>query len=249
MSFLQRQPFPVQAHFDRAVAFSFAFPREVLTPLLPHGLELDTFEDMGFVTIALVWTRHLRMSGLPKWFGQDFFLAGYRIFTRLREDGGRKLRGLKIIRSETDRKRMAILGNLFTGYRYHHVHARMERDGDVDRVQTSNPSSRKRNLDLAFRVRDDAPLPSGSPFKDWRTARQFAGPMPFTFSSRLDGSFVVVEGVRTNWTPRSVEVVEWDVALFEDEPFCRAAPVLANAFMVEGVDYRWKRGYLTNAAV
>jgi uncharacterized protein YqjF (DUF2071 family) len=249
MSFLQRHPFPVRAYFDRAVAFSFAFPENLLSSLLPRGLELDTFEGMGFITVALVWTRHLRMAGLPKWLGQDFLLAGYRIFARLHEDGGRKLRGLKIIRSETDKKRMAIVGNLFTGYHYDHVRARMERNADVDRVQTWNPSSGKRNLDLAFRIRDDAALPSGSPFKDWRTARQFAGPMPFTFSSRPDGSFVVVEGVRTNWTPRPVEVVDWEIALFKDEPFCRAVPVLANAFVVEGIDYRWKRGRLTNAAV
>jgi hypothetical protein len=73
--------------------------------------------------------------------------------------------------------------------------------------------------------------------------------MPFTFSARPDGSFVVVEGIRTNWTPRPVEVINWKVALFQDEPFCRAAPVLANAFIVEGIDYRWERGRLTKPVV
>ena len=241
MSFLQRHPFPVRAHFDQAVAFSFAFPREVLTPLLPRGLELDTFEEMGFVTIALVWTRHLRIAGLPRQIGQDFLLVGYRIFARMTEPGGRNLRGLKILASETDKKRMVTLGNLFTGYKYEHVKAVVEKEGESTRVETFDPSG-KRKIAFGFRVGDEVSLPAGSPFTDWRTARLFAGPMPFTFSPRTNGSFVAVEGKRTNWTPRPVEVLTWKVSLFDEEPFRRAVPLLANAFVVEKVDYYWKRG-------
>jgi hypothetical protein len=81
MSFLKRHPFPVVAHFDRVVAVSFAFPESTLRPLLPQGLEMDTFEGFGFLTVALVWTRRMRPAGFPEALGQDFFLAGYRIFT------------------------------------------------------------------------------------------------------------------------------------------------------------------------
>jgi hypothetical protein len=113
---LQKHPFPVVAHFERVVAVSFAFPEELLRPLVTQGLEIDSFEGLGFVTVALVWTRSLRPAIFPKLLGRDFFLSGYRIFTRLQDDDGRRLRVLKIIRSETDKSGMVVLGNLMTGY-------------------------------------------------------------------------------------------------------------------------------------
>lgn len=121
MNRLKHHPFPVVAHFDRVVAVSFAFPSAALRPLVPDGLEIDAYGDFGFVTAALVWTRDLRPAGFPKFLGQDFFLAGYRIFTRLRDESGRNLRGLRILRSETDKRRMVAVGNRMTGYNYRHV--------------------------------------------------------------------------------------------------------------------------------
>ncbi len=243
MSLLQRHPFPVLAQFDRVVAVSFAFPEPVLRPLVPEGLEIDAYAKFGFVTVALVWTRGLRPAGFPFWLGQDFFLAGYRVFTRLCESSsGRRLRGLKILRSETDKRRMVWLGNLLTGYRYRHVNLRTERAGSTMRVATSLADGTP-TLELRFDLAaSPAELPEGSPFPDWRTARRFAGPLPFTFSPEPDGSFVVVEGSRTDWTPRPVLVKEWRVALFDESPLRDAKPVLANAFTVEGVSYRWAKG-------
>ncbi len=92
---MKRHPVPVVAFFDRVIAVSFAFPAEVLRPLLPEPLEIDDYRGFGFVTVALVWTRGLRPAGFPCCMGQDFFLAGYRIFTRLRDENGRRLRGLE----------------------------------------------------------------------------------------------------------------------------------------------------------
>jgi len=242
MKFLQNHPFPVVARFERVVAVSFAFPEEVLRPLVPEGLEIDSFGGLGFVTVALVWTRSLRPAGFPAVLGRDFFLSGYRIFTRLEDGDGRRLRGLKIIRSETDKIGMVVLGNLMTGYNYRKVVVREESDGDGSRVITSLPDGEK-TLDLRFRsVNGEAELPMGSPFKDWREARRFAGPMPFTFSPQGAGSFVVVEGSRQSWKPSPVEVNDWYVGLFREKSFRGVSPVLANAFEVKGVDYRWKRG-------
>ena len=73
---LRKHPFPVVARFERVVAVSFAFPETVLRPLVPNGLEIDTYEGLGFVTVAMVWTKRLRPAGFPAFLGQDFFLAG-----------------------------------------------------------------------------------------------------------------------------------------------------------------------------
>jgi uncharacterized protein YqjF (DUF2071 family) len=244
MNPFQSHPFPVVAWFDRVVAVSFAFPEETLRPLVPEGLEMDTYEGLGFVTVALVWTRHLRPAGLPQCFGRDFFLAGYRILTRLRDESGRRLRGLRILRSETDRRTMVWSGNFFTRYHYRHVAVRFREDGHISTVETTRADGTC-SLRLRYDAHDPEPrLPASSPFPDWHTARLFAGPMPFTFSELPGGSFVVIRGIRAEWTPRPVTVHECEVALFQEPPLRGVQPVLANAFAVENIAYRWERGQI-----
>lgn len=239
---LRGHPFPVVAQFERVVAVSFAFPEAVLRSLVPDTLEIDLYKGLGFVTVAMVWTKQLRPAGFPAFLGQDFFLAGYRVFTRLRDGSGRRLRGLKIVRSETDKRRMVWLGNLMTGYRYRHVNVFVQEAGLETRVQTSLGNGTP-TLDLTFESRpESAALPKGSPFPDWHAARLFAGPMPFTFSPERDGTFVVIEGSRQDWVPRPVVVKNWQVGLFNEPPLLGTTPILANAFAVENVSYRWKKG-------
>ena len=156
MDFLKRHPFPVLAHFERVVAVSFAFPKAILQASIRAGLELDAYEGFGFVTVALVWTRDLRPAGFPAFLGQDFFLAGYRVFTRLRDASGRRLRGLKILRSETDQRRMVRFGNLLASYRYRHVRVQIEKAGSDTRVETSLADG-TRTLELSNRCRGMPP--------------------------------------------------------------------------------------------
>lgn len=247
MDHLKRHPFPVLATLKRVVAISFAFPQSVLRPLVPQELEIDTYGDLGFVTVALVWTRNLRPAGFPTWLGQDFFLAGYRVFTRLHDESGRRLRGLTILRSETDRRRMVWVGNQLTQYNYRHVKVVIDSRGAETRIRATQASGRT-SLDLTFEDSGgDVPLPAGSPFPDWRTARRFAGPMPFTFSHQPDGSFVVIEGSRTDWTPRPVTLKAWRVGIFEDPPLNNVQAIAANAFAVDDVPYRWHSGRIVKS--
>jgi hypothetical protein len=241
MSLLQLHPFAVNAHLEQVLAVSFAFPAEILRPMVSQGLELDEYGGHGFVTVALVWTKAMRPACFPECLGRDFFLAGYRIFTRLRDESGRRLRGLQVLRSETDKRGMVFTGNLLTGYGYRHVKVEITRDESITRVRSSLPGGRP-TLDLAIDTSPDAPIPGGSPFPDWRTARRFAGPMPFTFTGKGDGTFVVVEGARESWTPVAVRVMDWEVGLFHEGPLAGVVPVLANAFKVENVGYRWEKG-------
>jgi uncharacterized protein YqjF (DUF2071 family) len=249
LNHLRRHPFPVVAWFDRVVAVSFAFPETALRPLVPDGLEIDAYKGLGFVTVALVWTKRLRPAGFPIFLGRDFFLAGYRIFTRLRDDSGRRLRGLKIVRSETDKQTMVWSGNLLTHYAYRRVNVTIQETGAETRVQTSLGDGTP-TLELTFDSRtESSALPEGSPFPDWHTARLFAGPMPFTFSPEADGTFVVIEGSRQNWVPRPVVVKQWKVGLFGESPLRERTPILANAFAVEKIPYRWEKGRIVRLGV
>src|ERR1041385_3422636 len=241
---LRKHPFAVVAWFDRVVAVSFAFPERVLRSVVPDGLEIDAYDGLGFVTVALVWTKQLRPGGFPAFVGRDFFLAGYRVFARLQDESGRRLRGLRILRSETDKHGMVFAGNLLTRYEYRRVNVAIQEAGSETHVQTSLANGTP-TLDLTFDARtESATLPQGSPFPDWHTARLFAGPMPFTFSPEENGAFVVIEGSRQNWAPRPVSVKHWKVGLFDEPPFQGIAPVLANAFAVEKIPYRWAKGWI-----
>lgn len=238
---LRRHPFPVEAYFDYSLVLTYAWPRALLEPLLPPGLTLDTYEDMGFVAVAMVQTRSLRPASLPAWMGFDFFLTGYRIFTRYRDQRGRNLRGLRILRSDTDRYFMVVLGNLMTHYHYHPMRLRTSLTPESLEIQTSEtPVPIHVTADLR---EGEASLPQGSPFKDWREARKFAGPLPFTFDYEAQThSMVIIEGVREHWEPRPVNVRVEQMGFFDRSPFQGQEPRLAGAFVVNRIPYRWKSG-------
>jgi hypothetical protein len=99
---LKRHPIPISAFFRHSLVLTYALPPEVLEPLLPKGLVLDLFRGHAFLAIALVQTENLRPSFLPAIMGQDFFLSGYRIFTRL-DSAAQSKRGLRILRRQRHR--------------------------------------------------------------------------------------------------------------------------------------------------
>jgi hypothetical protein len=240
---LRRHPFPVNAEFRHSLVLTYAFPTALLEPLLPPGLVLDTYEYHGFVAIALVATNRLRPSFLPRALGLDFFLSGYRIFTRLGSSSS-ALRGLYILRSDTDRRLMYHTGNIFTHYKYSLCQAVCENDGLELRITIKTARGQ---ADLSVRAQLNsrpAPLPEGSPFADLHTARRFAGPLPYTFDYEPQTkSIVAVRGLRERWDPQPIQVaVEEEPTFFGRPPFNEVRPVLANAFYLQDVPYRWERG-------
>ena len=137
---LKNHPFGVEAFFDYTAVLTFAVPADELEPLIPACLQLDTFQGKwGFVAVAMVQTRGLRPQGFPKWTGQDFFLIGYRIFVRYNSRSGRRLRGLYILKSETNRRRMQLLGSIFTQYDYETVD--IEADYQPGELQVQSDAS------------------------------------------------------------------------------------------------------------
>jgi hypothetical protein len=244
---LKRHPFPVEAWFESCVVLAYAYPEAVLRELLPRGLEVDTHNGQGFVAAAFVQTRGLRPAFLPRALGRDFFLAGYRVFVVHRTPEGRTLRGLLILRSDTDRQAMVWGGNLLTHYNYHLCRASVsKRSGTIDvRVRTPD-----RAADVDVTVHEDEPcLPPGSPFADERAARRFQGPLPYTFDvERETRSIIRIRGVRENWMPRLVRAEVRELGFVRTGPLAAHHPVPASAFLIERVPYRWERGVVEPGA-
>jgi len=239
---LKRHPFSVKAFFRQSLVLTYAFPSDVLQPLLPPGLALDTYGEYGFLAIALVQTKRLRPAFLPAALGRDFFLSGYRIFARL-SNRASSLRGLRILRSDTDHPWMVRAGNLLTHYQYRLCQAELcERPGEIEwNIRTLNQEA---DLHVVAHI-GEAPalLPAGSPFLNFQDARRFAGPLPYTFDYEAEThSIIRIQGVRREWHPKPVAVDVLQNTFLRQEAFCRATPILANAFHVHDVPYRWERG-------
>jgi hypothetical protein len=234
---LKDHPFAVDAFFETSLVLTYALPVERLIPALPTCLKPDSFKDKwGFIAIALVKTKDLRPKGFPAFLGKDFILAGFRVFVRYESKTGKKYRGLYILQSETDKKLMAIAGNFFTHYNY--------KATDISWQHTNGKHlivSERSGFNIAVNTIGEADLPSGSPFSDWKEARRFAGPLPFTFTwKEVEKKLLIVEGVRENWHPAPVEVMYAEIPFLKERGFGDA--ILANAFIIENIPYWWKKG-------
>jgi len=239
LTFLKSHPFAVEAFFDTSIVLTFAVSKDQLQGLIPECLELDTFHGKwAFIAVAMVQTRALRPKGFPKLLGNDFFLIGYRIFVRFRTRQGKTLRGLYILKSETDKRRMQFFGNIFTYYKYTttDIHQKMD-NGTVE----INSKKSDFNVRISCSDNEGISLPPASPFADWKEARRFAGPLPFTFTYEHDrNKILIIEGVRRDWKPVPVKVLDCNFSFINNLKL--TGPVLANAFSIRNIPYYWKKG-------
>jgi len=239
LSFLKNHPFAVEAFFESSLVLTFSIPKEQIQAIIPPCLELDTFNDKwAFIAVAMVQTKHLRPKGLPKILGNDFFLIGYRVFVRYKNNAGKRLRGLYILKSETDKKKMEFFGKIFTQYKYSTT--------DINQVK-QNGTIEINSIHSDFKVfidtsdKENIALPNGSPFTNWKEARRFAGPLPFTFTFNPETKKVlIIEGVRENWIPTPVSIIDYSFSFLDKMKFHDIN--LANAFIIKNIPYYWKKG-------
>lgn len=234
---LKDHPFPVDTFFENSLVLTYAIPKAQLEGYIPECLSLDTFNnEWAFIAVALVKTKALRPVGLPEFMGNDFILVGYRVFVRFTDSRGKSLRGLYILKSQTNKKKMEFWGNMFTHYNYTTTDIEFKSAGDVITIHSDSSA-----LDIEVHTDNDIKLPNDSPFNNWIEARRFAGPLPFTFTyNDKTKEVLIIEGVRKNWTPKPVEVIKDKIGFIKEKSF--SGIVLANAFMVENVPYHWKKG-------
>lgn len=238
MNFLKNHPFAVEAFFEKSIVVTYAVPKEQLIRLIPECLELDTFQDKwAFLAVALVQTKDLRPKGFPRFLGNDFFLIGYRIFVRYKTNKGKNIRGLYILKSETDNKKMEVLGNIFTHYSYSTIDINIVKKEDVTTIFSINSGF---ELTLDEQV-EEIGLPVESPFSNFKEARRFAGPLPYTFHyDEKSKKVVIVEGVREHWVPKPIQV---QAVHFDFISSMKLSGVfLANAFEINQIPYFWKKG-------
>lgn len=235
---LKNHPFAVEAFFESSTVFTFAVPKEQLENLIPECLTLDTFQDKwAFIAIAMVKTKDLKPKGFPNFMGNDFFLIGYRVFVRYTDKRGKRLRGLYILKSETDSKKMTFRGNIFTHYNYTTTDININKENEKLEIY-----SKKSNFKInVINADEEVDLPINSPFSNWKEARRFAGPLPFTFTyNKKTKEVLIIEGVRQNWKPKPLKVENYHFDFLEKLQLENC--ILANAFIIENIPYQWKKG-------
>ena len=238
MNFLKNHPFAVEAFFDSSLVLTFAVPKEQLQNFIPECLILDTYQDKwAFIAVAMVQTSGLRPKGFPKFLGNNFFLIGYRIFVRYTNNAGKQLRGLYILKSETDNKKMEFFGNIFTHYNYTTTDIQQESNGKFINIK-----SEQSNFQITVDQTDnEIKLPQKSPFSDWKDARKFAGPLPNTFTvNTKNKTILTILGVRQNWKPEPVKVDSYNFEFLNNLELQNI--VLANAFEIKNIPYYWEKG-------
>ena len=240
-SFLKNHPFAVEAFFESSLVLTFAIPKEQIQHLIPECLEPDTFNDRwAFIAVAMVQTKALRPKGFPKLLGNNFFLIGYRVFVRFTNAAGKNLRGLYILKSETDKKKMEFFGNIFTHYNYTTTDIHQTKQNGITEINSVKSGFK---IKIEDEVSENIALPAGSPFNDWKEARRFAGPLPFTFTyNPSDKKVLIIEGVRENWKPMPVKVIDYHFNFIDNMKLNDAR--LANAFIIRNIPYYWKKGKL-----
>lgn len=236
---LKNHPFAVEAFFKTSLVLTFAIDKDQMQCLIPECLQLEVFNDQwAFLAVAMVQAKTLRPKGFPEILGNNFFLIGYRVFVRYTNLAGKSLRGLYILKSETDKKKMQFFGNIFTHYNYTTTDINQNGQNGITEIHSDKS---------AFRVKFDCPdsehisLPAGSPFANWKEARRFAGPLPFTFTyNAADKKILIVEGVRENWKPVPLRVIEYNFLFIDNLKLNNVK--LANAFIIRDLPYYWKKG-------
>jgi hypothetical protein len=238
-SFLKNHPFAVEAFFETSIVLTFAVPKQQVRHLVPVCLELDTFnEKWAFLAVAMVQTKSLRPKGFPEFLGNDFFLIGYRTFVRFTTQNGKRLRGLYILKSETNKKKMEFFGNIFTHYNYTTTDIHHQNSNNMIEIGSCQSDF---NLKIGGLDDEVVPLPSASPFADWKEARRFEGPLPFTFTCEHDSrNILIIEGVRKDWKPKPIKVLNYHFSFIDRLNLSEAQ--LANAFIIRNLPYYWKKG-------
>jgi hypothetical protein len=241
-SCLRRHPLAMQAFFKRSLVVTWAYPLDILRPLLPPGLVLHGLDGYGFLATAVVTARALRPVGLPKWAGVDVVLTGYRVFARMPRANGKDLIGLRILRSDVSNPLVGRIGNRLTHYGFRPADAEVQDDGQTLKIAVRTADGAA-DFAASAHLAEEASLPAGSPFPKLSVARRFAGPLPNTFDYEQEThSIIVIEGVRSRWEPKQIRVEVERCGFLDDPRFQGVKPIMAGAFVVSGVPYRWRRG-------
>ncbi|HZU52909.1 MAG TPA: DUF2071 domain-containing protein [Holophagaceae bacterium] len=226
---------PMQSFIRRCWLVTHRIPEADARTLLPLELAPVTHGGFGFLNTVVARMEAMRPQGLPAFLGLDYWHVGYRLYARAATPDGER-EGLYFLRSDCDRRMLALAGNLFSDFRFHT--ARIEVDGGSrTSIRVEVPGAQ---VELDLSGESQVQLEAGSPFQTMAEAETFLKYKPCGLAPEGRGrvNAIPISRDETAWHARPVQVLNqrWEfLGLFPN-----AQPELT--FEVAPIEYRFGRG-------
>lgn len=231
-----KHSFPVKAILKRTITLTYQFNPTNYSIKLPAGCFLELKNERAFLILAFVETEKMRPAFIPALIGRNFNLLGIRVIVNWYDENKRLKRGLYVLKSITDSRLMAKMGNMMTGYHFEYSPITWNFNKNECCIEVQN---------LVFKVdlsdyKEEIGLPKESVFLNWKEARKYAGPMKYTcVHSKTVDEMLIVEGVKESWIPRPIKLISgnWDKlnSIFKELKLCAV-------FEIKEIPYHWKKG-------
>ena len=235
---LPKHPIAMRTVFRDCFLVNFAVRPEALRPVVPPPLDFDTHDGEGYLSIVIADMVRMRPAIVPPMCGVSYIQVVYRVVVRHGSE-----RGVYFIRSDANHRLMALLGDWFTFFCFHHAHARMDRNaGGID-FELRGTGDSKGDIRSRFITRDPSDaLPVSSRFAGLSEARAFLVELFVAFGVPRPGVVRTVRIKRGDWNVRVVSDSLADYRFMGPTgPFGPGGARLDSVFHVTGVPYFWFR--------
>ena len=225
---------PMRAFIRRCWLATHRVPTDQIRAFLPPELEPVTHCGFAFLNTVVARMEAMRPQGLPAFLGMDYWHVGYRIYAKAGDQ-----EGLYFLRSDCDRRLLALAGDLLTDFRFHTAHIEVKEHGAATSIQVRSAGADAR-LELSGLMQ--TALRPGSVFDSMAEAEAFLKYKPCGLAPAGTGrvNAIPIRRDETAWRARPVEVVEqrWDFL----NAFPGAVPELV--FEVAPIEYRFDRAHI-----
>jgi hypothetical protein len=214
--------------------FVYRAPAESVAALLPRTMEPVTKGGFAFWNIVVCRLEGIRPVPLPAAIGLGYWHVAYRIHVRTFKESGEAIEGLFFVRSDSDRRVMALAGNLLTDFNFHlaQVHV-VAAPAGVSATIVSPEAAATFEIDRVSLPQ----LTPGSPFDSLEAAARALEYEPAALSGHGEDA-VSVSAVRRDaacwrWKPVAVTHARWQF-------FDGRDTALELCYEVEPIDYLWE---------
>ncbi|MBS1767151.1 MAG: DUF2071 domain-containing protein [Acidobacteria bacterium] len=227
---------PMQSFIRRCWLVTHRIPEADARALLPPELAPVTHRGSAFLNTVIARMEAMRPQGLPAILGLDYWHVGYRLYAKAATVEGQQ-EGLYFLRSDCDRRMLAMAGNLFFDFRFHTAQIKVMSAASTTSIRVEAPGARV-ELDLSGEVQTQ--LANGSPFQAMAEAEAFLKYKPCGLAPAGPGrvNAIPIRRDETAWRAKPVQVLNqrWEFL----ERFPNAQPELT--FEVAPIEYRFGRG-------
>jgi len=227
---------PMQSFIRRCWLVTHRIPEADARAALPPELTPVTHRGFAFLNTVVARMEAMRPQGLPAFLGLDYWHVGYRLYAKaVTIDGERE--GLHFLRSDCDRRMLAMAGNLFSDFRFHTARIEVTSAALTTSIRVE-ASGAQVELDLSEELQ--TLLASGSPFQTMAEAEAFLKYKPCGLAPAGPGrvNAIPISRDETAWRAKPVQVLHqrWEFL----DMFPNAQPELT--FEVAPIEYRFGRG-------